>query len=146
MEPGDPKNRQGRSVYLEPELLSLLKELHGKRRLDSPLVFHRNGAKNVDFRISWKTACKKAGIPGRLFHDLRRTAVRNMIRAGIPERVVMEITGHKTRAVFDRYNIVSREDLKEAAKKRHTFHLEKARQLQFSYNRPSSRKKVCPPR
>jgi integrase len=132
----ETKNEQGRVFYMDEKLLSEVKTLFLKRRLDCPYVFNRDGKPINDFRAAWDSACIKAGlfeviknnktnevkVPTKIFHDFRRTAVRNMIRSGIPERVAMEISGHKTRSVFDRYNIISDQDLKEAAKKRQDYY------------------------
>jgi site-specific recombinase XerD len=71
------------------------------------------------FRKAWYTAA--AGNPGVLMHDLRRSGVHSLIRRGVPERVAMEISGHKTRAIFDRYKITSEADLREAATRRAHF-------------------------
>ncbi len=75
--------------------------------------FHRRGKRIVKMDTAWKRACEKAGCPERLFHDLRRTAVRNLERAGVPRSVAMQITGHKTESVYRRYAIVSERDVAE---------------------------------
>lgn len=117
LRPEISKNKTGRVLPLEGELLELIQRAHNKRRLDCQAVFHSDGAVLGDFRKAWKSALIAAGTGKKYVHDFRRTAVRNLTRAGNPERVSMALTGHLTRAVFDRYNIVSEADLSEAAKK-----------------------------
>jgi integrase len=140
LEPGETKNSEGRTIYMEPALWDMAKQLHKNRRMDCFFVFNRDGERIDDFRKAWGSACTSAGKPGLLFHDLRRSAIRNMVRAGVPERVAMMISGHKTRSVFDRYNIVSQDDLIEAAIKRQQFTEKQDEQLQNSYN-PSKNNK-----
>ncbi len=79
-----------------------------------PSVFHWNGRPLQKLRRSWTTACRKAGMPGRLIHDFRRTAVRNLIRANVQQAIAMKITGHKTSSIFRRYLIVDEELLAQA--------------------------------
>ena len=82
-----------------------------------PWVFHRTGKRIANFHHAWVSACRAAGCPGRVPHDMRRSAVRNLIRAGVPEKMAMLLTGHKSRVVFDRYDIVNEADLREAVRK-----------------------------
>jgi integrase len=121
LEPGETKNDDPRTVYLDEELKEVFRELWKNRSLGCPYVFNRKGKPIIEYRYAWEKAFTEIGIPQMLFHDLRRTAVRNMVRSGVPEVVAMRISGHKTRSVFDRYNIVSQDDLKEAAKKQERY-------------------------
>ena len=82
-----------------------------------PFLIQHDGKQVFDFEKSWKTACKAAGIPAALYHDLRRTALTNMIEAGFSEKEAMTVSGHKTRHVFDRYHIVSSRRMKELGRK-----------------------------
>jgi integrase len=113
----DAKIGQARMLALEGPLRATVERRLKDRRFGCDFVFHRNGKRVGEFRKSWKSACRRAGVSGKIPYDLRRTAVRNTVRAGVPERVAMAISGHKTRAVFDRYNITSEKDLREAVTK-----------------------------
>jgi integrase len=117
LNPGETKSEEGRTIAMTADVFTLLSAcVSGKQQND--FVFTRpDGSRVLDFRGRWDTLITEAGCSGLLFHDLRRSAVRNMVRRGIPEVVAMKISGHKTREVFDRYNIVSESDLKDAALK-----------------------------
>jgi integrase len=133
LDAGTTKNKEGRVFKLTTELRILLQQQKAERDALAkagaicPWVFFRMVAEerggdkqpqpNKAFNKAWANACRAAGCPGRIPHDLRRTAVLNMVRAGIPERVSMRLTGHKTRSVLERYNIVSDGDLGDAASK-----------------------------
>src|SRR5260370_21945372 len=124
LDPGKTKNGEGRTFPMTRDLRELLDQqrvitenLQRRLKVVCPSVFHRAGRPIKSFRVVFRTASSEAGCPGPVLHDFRRTAVRNLVRAGIPERVAMQMTGHKTRSVFERYNIVSAGDLREAAKR-----------------------------
>jgi integrase len=113
---GTTKNGEGRIIWLPDELRALLTQQWENRPAGCLWVFHRNGRRIKCFKESWERACQAAGLHGKVPHDLRRSAVRNLVRAGIPETVAMKVTGHADRSVFERYNIVSPGDLQQVAK------------------------------
>jgi len=115
------KNGEPLKMPIEGELKALLARRKEARAvttssgaLISDFVFHRSGEAVLEFRKPWATACKLAGCPGKLFHDFRRSAARDLIRSGVPQSVAMRITGHKTASMFTRYNITDTEDVREA--------------------------------
>lgn len=127
LDPGTTKNRDGRLFPFGDHLPELRTLLEAQRAATTaveqaedkicPWVFHRRGKPVKDFRRAWATACEAAGCPGMLRHDFRRTAVRNLERAGVSRSVAMQLTGHKTEAVYRRYAIVSESDLGEGLAK-----------------------------
>ena len=117
LNPGETKNDDGRLVALTAECYELVLQMVRGKRPDDFLLTRSNGKPIKDFRITSDTLTKAAGLPGLHLHDLRCSAVRNMMRRGVTEQVAMRISGHKTASVFRRYDIVSEADLAEAALK-----------------------------
>jgi integrase len=126
----DAKTKKPRTIVCSGELVDLLQRRREARTVKLPsgaitaatLIFHRDGGAIGEFRKSWKTATKKAGCPGRIFHDLRRSGVRNLIRAGVPQNVAMRISGHRTDSTFRRYDICNEDDLAQAMISLQKFH------------------------
>jgi integrase len=105
-----PKSKDGRVLVLMGVLAEIIERRRQARLGLIPWVFHHKGKPIKDFSRAWDNACEAAGVSDGFFHDFRRTAVRNLTCAGVPEKIAMSIMGHKTRAVFDCYNIVNEED------------------------------------
>jgi integrase len=114
LQPGNSKNKRAFHLLIDGDLVDVIGLAWEKRISECPFIFHFEGAPIGDFRKAWKAACKAAGLGGHLIHDLRRSCARNLIRAGVSERVAMSVTGHLTRSIFDRYNITADHDLKSA--------------------------------
>lgn len=114
LEPGTTKNKEGREVTMTKAAFELL-SLCVAAKSPEDFVFTRpDGSPVRVIRKTWARACKAAGVPKLLFHDLRRTAARNLRKAGVAEGVIMKIGGWKTRSVFERYAIVSQSDISDA--------------------------------
>ncbi|MCP3876011.1 MAG: site-specific integrase [Desulfobacteraceae bacterium] len=122
LEASDTKDKEPRKVPISKELIQYLLDL--PKGLHNNHVFLYQGKPIKDIRTGLINACKKAGVlygqkvkEGFIFHDLRHTFNTNMRKAGVSESVIMEITGHSTRQMFDRYNTVDNDDIKQAVEK-----------------------------
>jgi integrase len=142
LEPGESKNGDARNFPFTPELRTVLeaqrelvRQIEKAQEVIIPWVFiHAPGTARCEagsriknFRGAWAKACKAAGVPGRLVHDFRRTAVRNLERAGVSRSAAMKLTGHKTEAVYRRYAIVDSTMLQEAVDKLGALHAVEAK-------------------
>ena len=113
LRPENSKNKTARILPLTGRLLEIITRASAERRLDCRFVFHRGGESIGDFRKAWRAACKAAGLDTLILHDLRRSGITNMRRAGIDESTAMKISGHKTVSVFRRYKIEGTRDMSE---------------------------------
>jgi integrase len=141
LEPHTTKNDEGRTFPFAvlPELADMLRKqwerTQALQRVTGrliPHVFHRDGHPILSYKGSWHQACEQAKIVGRIPHDFRRTAVRNLERAGVPRSVAMKLTGHKTESVYRRYAIVSEADLSDGLKRLAVLHDRDARAVEQS--------------
>lgn len=129
LEPGESKTDEPRMFPFTPELREVLgRERERTTAIEQargriiPWVFHRSGEPIRTFRRAWLTACAKAGVPGKIPHDFRRSAVRNLERAGVPRSAAMAMVGHRTESIYRRYAIVDTAMMRDAAVKLGQFH------------------------
>jgi len=121
LERKNSKNKKPRTLVLVGDLKEIIMRRLAKRLADCPFVFHRDGKPIKSFRRVFKSACANVGLDGIVPHDLRRSGVRNLRRAGNDEHDCMEISGHKTRAVFDRYDIIDEDDQRRALERQDAY-------------------------
>jgi len=130
LEPRTTKNLEARSFpFAQFQSLEKLLEaqrvsaeaVEKRRGVSIPWMFHRNGKQIREIRGGWEKACDAIGLKGLVPHDLRRSAVRNLVNAGVAQDTAMKLTGHKTAAVFRRYNIVTRRETDDAVARLATF-------------------------
>lgn len=117
LEKRQTKGKQARVAPLYGELRAWLDTAYAGRQTESAFIVSWKGQGIVEVKTAWNKARERAGVPGLLIHDLRRTAVRNMIRAGISEKRAMLISGHRTRSMFDRYDITDERDIQADGEK-----------------------------
>jgi integrase len=119
------KGKKARTLPIYGDMENWLCSQQERRAPNCPWVFYWHGRPVGAHLDGWREACARAGVPGLLFHDLRRSAVRNMKRAGNSDKAIMEISGHKTRSVFDRYDIVSDADISAVGERTAEYLLER---------------------
>ncbi len=123
------KNGEPRVLPLGQEDWAILERMAARRVFESSgshlslWVFHRNGLpiNRSVMRRQWNKGCEAVGLSGRIFHDLRRSAVRNMVHGGVPPSIAMKVSGHKTQSMLARYAIASQEDMLDALRRSREF-------------------------
>jgi integrase len=116
------KSKKPRTLPIYGDMVEWLEWQAKRRAPGSDLVFYSNGKPLGSHLKGWERACAAAGLPDLHFHDLRRSAVRSMERAGIQRHMAMQISGHRTESVYRRYDIVVEGDLKAAGEKLAAYH------------------------
>jgi integrase len=132
---GATKNGEGREVMMTRTIRELVRQAVVGKNSDDYLLTRADGAPVRDFRKGWKKLCENAGFKGLHIHDFRRSAARELRKAGVPESTIMDIGGWKTREMFKRYAITDSKDIAAAIAKREQAQAENSHD--FSHDSPS---------